>query len=100
MTVLPDTGLAIVRRVALDEESKVGVSAHVGGFLTGQSALCSNDNDNNTSDDDGDNGDGVGDDAVAVAVVVRIMIVAVVIDDDGGDDYGMNSSRSTSSSRG
>lgn len=35
LIVVPDTGLAIVRRAALDEELRVGVSAHVGGFLTG-----------------------------------------------------------------
>ncbi|XP_076440786.1 rhomboid-related protein 3-like [Babylonia areolata] len=35
LIVVPDTGLAIVRRVALDEDLRVGVSAHVGGFLTG-----------------------------------------------------------------
>ncbi|XP_025113858.1 rhomboid-related protein 2-like [Pomacea canaliculata] len=35
LIVLPDTGLAIFRRVALNENLRVGVSAHVGGFLTG-----------------------------------------------------------------
>ncbi|XP_046547270.1 rhomboid-related protein 2-like isoform X1 [Haliotis rubra] len=33
--VVPDTSLAIYRRVTAPEDQKVGVSAHIGGFLTG-----------------------------------------------------------------
>ncbi|XP_067662674.1 rhomboid-related protein 2-like isoform X1 [Haliotis asinina] len=33
--VVPDTSLAIYRRVTAPENQKVGVSAHIGGFLTG-----------------------------------------------------------------
>ncbi|XP_046547424.1 rhomboid-related protein 2-like isoform X3 [Haliotis rubra] len=35
--VVPDTSLAIYRRVTAPEDQKVGVSAHIGGFLTGES---------------------------------------------------------------
>ncbi|XP_050394389.1 rhomboid-related protein 2 isoform X1 [Patella vulgata] len=33
--VLPDTGIAIYRRISAPDEFKVGVTAHIGGFLAG-----------------------------------------------------------------
>ncbi|BFZ20276.1 hypothetical protein BsWGS_23315 [Bradybaena similaris] len=33
--VVPDTGLAVYRRVTAPDENKIGVTAHIGGFLAG-----------------------------------------------------------------
>lgn len=35
MLVVPDTGLAVYRRITEPENQKVGVTAHIGGFLAG-----------------------------------------------------------------
>ena len=37
-TVVPDTYLGIYRRITEKDEFKVGVSAHIGGFVAGKSS--------------------------------------------------------------